>query len=71
VTSGTKPGSYQGPAQLLGRGRRERFQPLRRSVGSRCGGVGASCWGVPGEHSWFWLFQVPAVELFHPVVVST
>jgi hypothetical protein len=25
---------------------------------------------VPGEHSWFWLFQVPAVELFHPVVVS-
>jgi ATP-binding cassette subfamily B protein len=39
-------------------------------VGSGCGGVGPSGWAVPGEHSWFWLFQVPAVELFHPVVVS-
>jgi hypothetical protein len=38
-------------------------------IGSGCGGVGASGWGVPDEHPWFWLFQVPALELFDAVVV--
>src|ERR1700729_871985 len=35
------------------------------------GGVGASGWGAPSQHAWFWHLEPPALGLFHAVVVTT